>query len=129
MELGAFSISLAVDDLGTSRTFYEKLGFEVTGGDEEQYLMMRNPEGTLIGLFQGLFEENILTFNPGYRQDMSQPEEFLDVREIRDRLLEAGLELTSDLDPEGTGPAAIALLDPDGNPVLIDQHVPKPGEG
>jgi catechol 2,3-dioxygenase-like lactoylglutathione lyase family enzyme len=129
MELGAFSISLAVDDLETSRDFYRKLGFEPTGGDGEQYLMMRNHEGTLIGLFQGLFEENILTFNPGFRQDMSQPNDFLDVREIRDRLLEAGLELTTDLDPESTGPAAIALLDPDGNTVLIDQHVPRPGEG
>lgn len=128
MELGAFSISLAVQDLETSRDFYEKLGFEVTGGDGEKYFMLRNPEGTLIGIFQGLFEKNILTFNPGFTQSMEQPDEFLDVREIRDRLLEADLELSTDLDPESTGPTAVVLEDPDGNPILIDQHVPKPGE-
>lgn len=129
MELGAFSISLAVEDLEASRTFYETLGFEVTGGDGGQYYMLRNDEGTLIGIFQGLFDKNILTFNPGFTQTMDQPDDFLDVREIRDRLVEAGLELATDLDPESTGPASIVLEDPDGNPVLIDQHVPKPGEG
>ena len=105
----------------------ESLGFDVTGGDHEQYLILRNPEGTLIGLFEGLFEKNILTFNPGYTQSMEQPDDFLDVREIRDRLLDEGLELSADLDPESTGPASIVLEDPDGNPVLIDQHVPEPG--
>lgn len=125
MELGAFSVSLTVRDLNVSREFYEKLGFEVTGGDREHYLIMANGS-TLIGLFQGMFEKNILTFNPGFSQSAEQLSEFLDVREIRARLVEAGIELTSDLDPDSTGPAHVSLVDPDGNPVLIDQHVPKP---
>lgn len=129
MELGAFSISLAVDDLEVSRAFYEKLGFEKTGGDGEHYYMLRNAEGTLIGLFEGLFEKNILTFNPGFTQAMEQPEDFLDVRDIRDRLVAAGLEMARDLEHDGTGPDSIVLEDPDGNPVLIDQHVPKPSDG
>ncbi len=125
MELGAFSVSLTVRDLNVSREFYEKLGFEVTGGDREHYLIMANGS-TLIGLFQGMFERNILTFNPGFSQSAEQLSKFLDVREIRARLVEAGIELTSDLDPDSTGPAHVSLVDPDGNPVLIDQHVPKP---
>lgn len=129
MQLGAFSISLAVDDLEVSRAFYEKLGFEKTGGDGERYYMLRNAEGTLIGIFEGLFEKNILTFNPGFTQAMEQPEDFLDVRDIRDQLVEAGLEMARDLERDGTGPDSIVLEDPDGNPVLIDQHVPKPGDG
>lgn len=127
MQLGAFSISLTVEDLEASRAFYEKLGFEVTGGDGERYYMLRNAEGTLIGVFEGLFEKNILTFNPGWNQEAERLDDFLDVREIRDRLVEAGIELATDLDPEGTGPASIVLEDPDGNPILVDQHVPKPG--
>lgn len=129
MQLGAFSISLAVDDLEVSRSFYEKLGFEKTGGDGEHYYILRNAEGTLIGIFEGLFEKNILTFNPGFTQAMEQPEDFLDVRDIRDRLVEAGLEMARDLEHDGTGPDSIVLEDPDGNPVLIDQHVPKPSDG
>lgn len=129
MQLGAFSISLAVEDLETSRAFYEKLGFEKTGGDGERYYMLRNAEGTLIGIFQGLFGANILTFNPGFTQEAEPLEDFLDVREIRDRLVEADVELATDLDPESTGPASLALEDPDGNPILIDQHLPKPGAG
>lgn len=127
MQLGAFSISLAVEDLEASRAFYETLGFEVTGGDGERYYMLRNREGTLIGVFEGLFEKNILTFNPGWNQEAERLDGFLDVREIRDRLVEAGLELATDLDPEGAGPASIVLEDPDGNPILVDQHVPRPG--
>lgn len=88
--------------------------------------MLRNVEGTLIGIFEGLFDENILTFNPGFTQAMEQPDDFLDVRDIRDRLLESGLELATDLDPESSGPASVVLEDPDGNLILIDQHVPKP---
>lgn len=129
MQLGAFSISLAVDDLEVSRAFYENLGFEKTGGDGEHYYILRNAEGTLIGIFEGLFEKNILTFNPGFTQAMEQPEDFLDVRDIRDRLVEAGLEMARDLEHDGTGPDSIVLEDPDGNPVLIDQHVPKPADG
>lgn len=125
MELGAFSVSLAVKDLAASRAFYEKLGFKQTGGDDRKYVMMVN--GTaVIGLFEGLFEGNILTFNPGMGQDMSTLEDFTDVREIRDSLVEAGIEMTTDADPDGTGPAHMAFKDPDGNAVLIDQFFPRP---
>jgi predicted lactoylglutathione lyase len=125
MELGAFSISLTVSDLGVSRSFYETLGFEKTGGDEEHYLIMVN-DTAVIGLFQGMFDRNILTFNPGLTSSKEQLSDFTDIRQLRDRLVAAGIEMTSDLDPEGDGPASIAFLDPDGNPVLIDQFFPKP---
>ena len=125
---GAFSISLAVKDLGASRSFYEKLGFSVTGGDGEKYLMMINGT-TIIGLFQGLFEKNILTFNPGLAQDTSRVEDFTDVRDIRASLVADGIEMSTDTDPDGTGPASIVLVDPDGNPVLVDQFFPRPGGG
>jgi catechol 2,3-dioxygenase-like lactoylglutathione lyase family enzyme len=122
MDLGAFSISLAVRDLDVSRAFYEKLGFEVTGGDEEHsYLILVN-RGTVIGLFQGMFDKNILTFNPGLAGvDMEQLDEFTDVREIQRALKEEGIELAEEADETTTGPAHISLLDPDGNPILIDQ--------
>jgi len=126
MELGAFSISLAVADLGASRAFYEKLGFERTGGDGEHYLIMVNGS-TVLGLFQRMFDKNILTFNPGLGQDTKQVEDFTDIRELRNRLVESGIEMVTDLDPESTGPASIAFADPDGNPVLVDQFFPKPG--
>ena len=125
MELGAFSVSLAVKDLAASKSFYEKLGFSEGGGDGSGYLIMTNGT-TVLGLFQGMFEDNILTFNPGLTQSKERLDTFLDVREIRQRLVEAGVELTTDTDPEGTGPAHIAFLDPDGNPVLIDQFFPRP---
>ena len=129
MELGAFSISLAVKDLAASEAFYSRLGFEKTGGDGEHYLIMVNG-AAVIGLFQGMFEKNVLTFNPGLTQDKQQLTSFLDVRDIRATLLEAGVEMTTDTDPDGTGPAHIAFIDPDGNPVLIDQFFPKPeGDG
>ena len=128
MELGAFSVSLAVKDLGTSRAFYEKLGFAELGGDGEQYVIMANG-ASVIGLFQGMFEQNILTFNPGLSQTKEQLSEFTDVREIRAALVEAGVDMTTDTDPEGTGPAHIAFIDPDGNPILIDQFFPKPSAG
>lgn len=121
MELGAFSVSLTVRDLSVSREFYEKLGFEVTGGAEEHsYLIMRN-QGTIIGLFQGMFDRNILTFNPGLRADGERLEPFTDVRQIQTRLEAQGVELTERADPESEGAAHIAFLDPDGNPILIDQ--------
>ena len=126
MNLGAFSISLAVKDLVTSRSFYEKLGFTVTGGDDEKYLIMINGT-TIIGLFQGLFDKNILTFNPGLGQDTSTVADFTDVRDIRASLLADGIEIANDTDPDGTGPASIVILDPDGNPILVDQFFPKPG--
>lgn len=125
MELGAFSVSLAVKDLAASRAFYKKLGFKQTGGDDRTYVMMVNGT-TVIGLFEGLFEGNILTFNPGMGQDMSALEDFTDVREIRDSLVASGIEMTTDADPDGTGPAHVAFKDPDGNAVLVDQFFPRP---
>ena len=126
MELGAFSVSLAVKDLQAAQAFYEKLGFVRTGGDGKGYLILVNG-GATIGLFQGMFEGNILTFNPGMRQDGSPLDRFTDIREIRASLAAAGIELTTDTDPDGAGPAHIAFRDPDGNAILIDQFFPKPG--
>ena len=128
MDLGAFSVSLSVKDLQVARAFYEKLGFSRAGGDGTGYLIMANGSAT-IGLFQGMFEGNILTFNPGLRRDGSQLDEFTDVREIRESLVAAGVEMTTDTNPDGTGPAHIAFHDPDGNAILIDQFSPKPGTG
>lgn len=123
MELGVFSVSLTVKDLEASRAFYEKLGFQVTGGDPQyNYLILVNGS-TVIGLFQGMFDKNILTFNPGWNGPHAPVEgDFTDVREIARRLEEAGVELTSKQLPEGGGPAHITLVDPDGNPILLDQH-------
>ena len=126
MEIGAFSVSLAVKDLQAAQAFYEKLGFARTGGDGTGYVIMVNA-GATIGLFQGMFEGNILTFNPGLRQDGSQLGEFTDVREIRESLLANGIEMKTDTDPAGTGPAHVVVHDPDGNTILIDQFYPKPG--
>jgi lactoylglutathione lyase len=126
MELGAFSVSLTVSDLNVSREFYEKLGFEVTGGDREHYLIMVNGT-TVLGLFHGMFDKNILTFNPGLTQSKEQLSDFTDIREIRQRLADAGVSLSTDTDPDGTGPAHLALEDPDGNPILIDQFMPRSG--
>ncbi|MEO1008075.1 MAG: VOC family protein [Planctomycetota bacterium] len=123
MNLGAFSISLAVKDLSASRAFYEALGFDVVGGAvESNYLILRNGEAT-IGLFEGMFEQNILTFNPGWSGVGEHPSEFPDVREIQRRLRASGLEFHSEADETTTGPASFVLLDPDGNPILVDQHV------
>ena len=123
MELGAFSVSLAVKDLTASQAFYVKLGFEQAGGDPAQnWLILRNG-GTTIGLFQGMFENNILTFNPGWSQQAEPLEQFTDLRELQRRLKAEGLELESEADESGTGPASFMLIDPDGNPVLVDQHV------
>jgi catechol 2,3-dioxygenase-like lactoylglutathione lyase family enzyme len=123
MHLGHFSISLAVKDLATSRAFYEKLGFEVIGGHAEQnWLILQNGDST-IGLFQGMFERNMLTFNPGWDARAHRLEEFTDVRDIQRHLKEHGLALTAEADESTTGPANLMLIDPDGNPVLIDQHV------
>lgn len=123
MQLGAFSVSLAVKDIAASQAFYEKLGFKPIGGDASQnWLILRSGE-TTIGLFQGMFEKNLLTFNPGWTSQCETLEKFDDVREIQRRLKAAGLTLTSEADESSTGPASITLVDPDGNPVLIDQHV------
>ena len=125
MQLGAFSVSLAVKDLEASKAFYAKLGFTETGGGEG-YAILANGT-TLIGVFEGMFEENILTFNPGLGQDTGLLDDFTDIREIRQALVDAGIELTQETDPAGSGPAHIALKDPDGNDILIDQFFPKPG--
>ncbi|WP_417587622.1 VOC family protein [Pararhodobacter oceanensis] len=123
MDLGAFSLSLAVKDLAASQAFYEALGFDAMGGDPAQgWLILKSPTA-VIGLFQGMFERNMLTFNPGWDGNAQTLADFTDVRAIQTALQGAGLELTQTTDPEGSGPAHISLIDPDGNPVLIDQHV------
>ena len=123
MQLGAFSISLAVKDIAASRDFYAKLGFEVTGGDIEQnWLILRNGT-TIVGLFQGMFERNMLTFNPGWDQSAQALGDFTDVRDIQQALQALGLEANGNTGEAESGPAHIALTDPDGNPILIDQHV------
>jgi predicted lactoylglutathione lyase len=123
MELGAFSVSLSVNDIKVSKIFYEKLGFTQFGGDIEQnWLVMRNGE-TVIGLFQGMFEKNILTFNPGWNQDAQPLETFTDIRSLQDQLKANGIELINEADPESTGPASLLLVDPDGNPIMLDQHI------
>ncbi len=123
MELGAFSVSLAVQDLKASRAFYEQFGFEVIGGDPaENWLILRNG-GHTIGLFQGMFEKNILTFNPGWDDKGQTLDAFTDVRELQRRLKANGVRLVSEADENGTGPASFVALDPDGNPILVDQHV------
>ena len=121
MQLGAFSVSLAVKDLAASRDFYAKLGFEPTGGDGTHWQILRNGT-TVIGLFQGMFPTNILTFNPGWDQHAQELPEFTDVRELQRRLKEAGVELTSEADATTSGPAHLSLVDPDGNVILVDQH-------
>lgn len=124
MKLGAFSISLAVKDIAASRAFYENLGFTVFGGNQDQrWLIMKN-ETTLIGLFQGMFEKNMLTFNPGWDSDAKALASFDDVRDIQKHLKSAGVALSAEVDAsKPQGPAHIALEDPDGNQILIDQHV------
>ncbi|MCA9937151.1 MAG: VOC family protein [Anaerolineales bacterium] len=123
MELGAFSISLAVKDIKASQAFYEQLGFQAVMGDASQnWLILKN--GThVIGLFQGMFEKNILTFNPGWDSNAQKLDSFTDVRELQRQLKAQGVALVSEADETTTGPAHITLLDPDGNPILIDQHV------
>lgn len=122
MKLGAFSVSLSVKDLKTSKEFYEKLGFTVFAGEMEQnYLIMKN-ENALIGLFQGMFPGNILTFNPGWDENANNLENFDDIREIQKYLKSGGLTLTSETDEKAEGPASLMLTDPDGNVILLDQH-------
>ena len=123
MELGAFSISLTVKDIEASRAFYEKFGFEIFGGDASQnWLIMKNGN-CVIGLFQGMFEKNMLTFNPGWDSDARELDAFTDVRELQRQLKAQGVELISEADESTTGPASFTAADPDGNPILVDQHV------
>jgi lactoylglutathione lyase len=122
MELGSFSVSLAVKDIAASRAFYEKLGFTSEMDGSEGWLILKNGD-TVIGLFQGMFEGNIMTFNPGWDQSAGELDSFTDVRDIRKQLEAAGIELVTDNTSESdSGPAHITLVDPDGNAILIDQH-------
>lgn len=123
MQLGAFSISLAVKDIAASLAFYEKLGFKLFGGDlANKWLILKNGDH-IIGLFQGMLDKNTLTFNPGWDQNAQPLGEFTDVREIQRQLKAQGVPFTAEADEATTGPAYAILLDPDGNPVFIDQHV------
>lgn len=123
MDLGAFSISLAVNDLAASRAFYETLGFEAFAGDAEQGWLILHNGTRVIGLFQGMFERNILTFNPGWDANAQPLDTFTDVRELQRRLKAAGIVFDTEADESTTGPASFVIMDPDGNPVLVDQHV------
>jgi lactoylglutathione lyase len=123
MELGAFSVSLAVKDIAASKLFYEELGFAVFMGDQSQnWLIMKNGSH-VIGLFQGMFEKNILTFNPGWSSDAQQLSEFTDVRKLQRQLKDRGVSMISQADESSTGPASFMIVDPDGNTILVDQHV------
>jgi catechol 2,3-dioxygenase-like lactoylglutathione lyase family enzyme len=123
MDLGAFSISLAVKDLGASREFYEKFGFAAFAGDPAQNWLILKNGGHVIGLFQGMFDKNILTFNPGWDSDAQKLPAFTDVRELQRRLKALGVPLVAEADESTTGPASFVAVDPDGNPILVDQHV------
>ncbi|HPB53118.1 MAG TPA: VOC family protein [Saprospiraceae bacterium] len=122
MKLGAFSISLTVKDIHKSKEFYEKLGFTYKGGNIDQNWMVLKNENAVIGLFQGMFDKNILTFNPGWDGNAQNIEDFDDVRVIQDTLKNRGIDLTKEADPTTEGPEYITLTDPDGNNILIDQH-------
>lgn len=123
MKLGVFSVSLSVKDIYVSKQFYENLGFTVFAGDiEKNYLILKNEE-TIIGLFQGMFQNNILTFNPGWDSNAQSLSKFDDIREIQKELKDKGVQLESEADQSTSGPASFTILDPDGNAILIDQHV------
>ncbi|SOC24354.1 catechol 2,3-dioxygenase-like lactoylglutathione lyase family enzyme [Ureibacillus xyleni] len=122
MELGAFSVSLNVKDIHQSKAFYEDLGFQVFGGDIAQnWLIMKN-EDSIIGLFQGMFEKNILTFNPGWNQNAESLDQFTDIRELQKELKAKGIKMITEADESTEGPASFIVEDPDGNPILVDQH-------
>ncbi len=123
MELGAFSVSLAVKSIAAAQAFYEKLGFKPVMGDAAQNWLILKNGAHVIGLFQGMFERNMLTFNPGWNSDAAKLDAFTDVRALQRRLKAQGLTLLTEADEAGSGPASFMLADPDGNPILIDQHV------
>ncbi len=126
MPLGAFSVSLAVKDIKASEAFYTKLGFQhIMGKLEQNWLILRNGD-TTIGLFQGMFASNVMTFNPGWDAHNQPLEDFLDIRELQSKLKKAGVPLTSEADANSNGPASMSLADPDGNVILFDQHVDAP---
>ena len=123
LPVGAFSVSLAVKDIAASKLFYEKLGFTVFGGEQAQkWLIMKNGDH-IVGLFQGMFDKNILTFNPGWTQDAKKLPAFTDIRDLQKQLKAQGLKLTTEADETTKGPASFTLTDPDGNQILFDQHV------
>ena len=123
MELGAFSISLAVKDLKSSKSFYEKFGFEVMGGDMSQNWLILKNQQHVIGLFQGMFEKNILTFNPGWDQNGNTLDSYTDVGDLQKTLKEKGVTFDAEADENTSGPASFIVTDPDGNTIMIDQHV------
>ncbi len=124
MKLGAFSVSLNVKDIQASKSFYEKLGFRVFGGNAAQnWLIMKNDDDHIIGLFQGMFENNILTFNPGWDQNANKLEAFTDVRDLQRELKVQGIKMQTGADESTSGPASFIIVDPDGNPILVDQHI------
>ena len=126
MRLGNFSVSLAVKDISASRAFYEKLGFQVIMGDQAKNWLILQNEASTIGLFQGMFSKNTLTFNPGWDRNAGTLPDFEDIRDIQRALKSRGLTLATEADEATSGPASLMVLDPDGNPILIDQHVPSP---
>ncbi|MBK8003967.1 MAG: VOC family protein [Gemmatimonadetes bacterium] len=121
MQLGAFSLSLAVKDLAASRAFYAKLGFQPFAGDGTHWQILKNGD-TVLGLFQGMFDKNLLTFNPGWDQAAQPLPSFTDVRELQKQLKAAGVSFVQQADESTTGPASFVVVDPDGNPILVDQH-------
>ena len=123
MQLGAFSISLAVKDIKASKDFYEKFGFQVFHGDITQNWLILKNDDTTIGLFQGMFDNNIMTFNPGWDSDANELEKFTDIRQLQGQLRELGVKFENEADEDTTGPASFVVVDPDGNPILVDQHV------
>ncbi len=123
MKLGAFSISLTVKDINQSLAFYQSLGFESFHGDAEQGWLILSNGDTKIGLFQGMFDKNMMTFNPGWNANAEAVKDFTDVRDIQKRLKSAGISVMNEADETTTGPASFMVIDPDGNPILIDQHV------
>ena len=123
MQLGNFSVSLAVKDIVASRAFYEKLGFSVRAGDPDQNWLVLKNGSAIIGLFQGMFDRNMLTFNPGWDTDKNTLLDFTDIRELQRSLKAQGIQLDAEADESTAGPASVMLQDPDGNPILIDQHV------
>jgi len=123
MKLGAFSVSLTVKDIKLSKLFYEQLGFKKFGGDIEQNWMIMKNGSTTIGLFQGMFDQNILTFNPGWDGNANKLKSFTDVRDIQKDLKTKGFTMITEADETTSGPASFVIVDPDGNPILVDQHV------
>lgn len=122
MKLGAFSVSLNVKDIEVSKSFYENLGFQVFGGDITQKWLILKNENCIIGLFQGMFEQNILTFNPGWNENAENLESFTDIREIQKQLKEKGIKMLTEANESSEGPAHFTIVDPDGNQILLDQH-------